>query len=55
MLSEKEKLDKLTRLGIELNQIRDLDILMERVLSGPSPFPSTKPASPAMPPPKASC
>ncbi len=33
MLSEKEKLDKLTRLGIELNQIRDLDILMERVLS----------------------
>jgi DNA-binding Lrp family transcriptional regulator len=32
MLSEKEKLDKLTHLGIELNQIRDLDILMERVL-----------------------
>jgi len=32
MLSEKEKLDKLTRLGIELSQVRDLDILMERVL-----------------------
>ena len=32
MLSEKEKLNKLTNLGIELNQIRDLDILMERVL-----------------------
>ena len=32
MLSEKEKLDKLTHLGVELNQIRDLDILMERVL-----------------------
>jgi HD-GYP domain-containing protein (c-di-GMP phosphodiesterase class II) len=32
MLSEKEKLDKLTYLGIELNQFRDLDILMERVL-----------------------
>ena len=32
MLSEKEKLDKLTNLGVELNQIRDLDILMERVL-----------------------
>ena len=32
MLSEKEKLDKLTYLGIELNQVRDLDILMERVL-----------------------
>ena len=32
MLSEKEKVDKLTYLGIELNQVRDLDILMERVL-----------------------
>ncbi|MFC1877335.1 HD domain-containing phosphohydrolase [Thermodesulfobacteriota bacterium] len=32
ILSEKEKLDKLTYLGIELNQVRDLDILMERVL-----------------------
>ena len=32
MLSEKEKLDKLTYLGIELNQVRDLDILMESVL-----------------------
>ncbi|KJS31802.1 MAG: phosphohydrolase [Desulfatitalea sp. BRH_c12] len=33
MLSEQEKLDSLTRLGIELNQINDLDILMERVLT----------------------
>ena len=33
MLTEKEKLDKLTMLGIELNQVKDLDILMERVLS----------------------
>jgi response regulator RpfG family c-di-GMP phosphodiesterase len=32
MLSEKEKLDSLTRLGIELNQVHDLDILMERIL-----------------------
>ncbi len=32
MLTEKEKLDKLTMLGIELNQVKDLDILMERVL-----------------------
>jgi len=32
MLTEEEKLDKLTHLGIELNQVRDLDILMERVL-----------------------
>jgi len=31
MLSEKEKLDKLTRLGIELNQIRDLDIFFSRL------------------------
>ena len=33
MLSEKEKLDSLTHLGIELNQISDLDILMEHVLT----------------------
>ena len=32
MLTESEKLDKLTRLGVELNQVRDMDILMERVL-----------------------
>lgn len=32
MLTEKEKLDKLTGLGVELNQVKDLDILMERVL-----------------------
>jgi len=33
MLSEKEKLDSLMVLGIELNQVQDLDILMERVLN----------------------
>jgi len=32
MLSEKEKLEKLTNLGVELNHVRDLDILLERVL-----------------------
>ena len=32
MLSEQEKLDSMTRLGIELSQINDVDILMERVL-----------------------
>ena len=32
MLSEKEKLESLTSLGIELNQINDLDILLERIL-----------------------
>jgi len=33
MLSEKEKLDALTRLGVDLNLIQDLDILMERILT----------------------
>lgn len=33
MLTEKEKFDGLTLLGVELNQIQDLDILMERVLT----------------------
>jgi HD-GYP domain-containing protein (c-di-GMP phosphodiesterase class II) len=33
MLTEQEKLDSLTRLGIELSQVQDLDILMERVLT----------------------
>ena len=33
MLSEKEKFDTLLRLGIELNEVNDLDILMERVLT----------------------
>ena len=33
MLTEKEKLDSLTLLGIELSQISDLDILMEHVLT----------------------
>jgi HD-GYP domain-containing protein (c-di-GMP phosphodiesterase class II) len=32
MLSEQEKLDSMTHLGIELSQISDLDILMEHVL-----------------------
>ncbi len=32
MLSEHEKLDSMTHLGIELSRINDLDILMERVL-----------------------
>jgi HD-GYP domain-containing protein (c-di-GMP phosphodiesterase class II) len=32
MLTEKQKLDELAQLGIELNQVKDLDILMERVL-----------------------
>ena len=33
MLSEKEKLDTLVRLGVELNEVSDLDILLERVLT----------------------
>jgi HD-GYP domain-containing protein (c-di-GMP phosphodiesterase class II) len=33
MLTEKEKLDALARLGIDLNQVQDLDILMEKILT----------------------
>jgi len=32
MMNEKEKLDRLIELGIELNKVQDLDILLERVL-----------------------
>ena len=33
MLTEREKLDALSVLGVELNQIQDLDILLERILT----------------------
>jgi response regulator RpfG family c-di-GMP phosphodiesterase len=33
MLSEKEKLDAIATLGIDLNRVQDLDILMERILT----------------------
>ncbi len=33
MLTAQEKLDKLMALGIELNQVNDLDVLMERILT----------------------
>ncbi len=33
MLSEKEKLNRLMMLGIELNRVHDLDILMEQILT----------------------
>ncbi len=33
MLSDKEQLDTLRRMGIELNEVSDLDILLERVLT----------------------
>jgi len=33
MLTEKEKLEALTLLGVELNKIQDLDILLERILT----------------------
>lgn len=33
MLTEREKLFVLTNLGVELNQLKDLDILMERILT----------------------
>lgn len=38
MLTEKEKLDKLLALGIELNQLKDLDILLERILTDARKF-----------------
>ena len=33
MLTEKEKIETLTHLVTELNQVRDLDILMEHILT----------------------
>ncbi len=33
MLTEKEKLERLTILGIELNHIQDMDIMMEKILT----------------------
>ena len=33
MLTEKQKLEVLTNLGTELNQVKDLDILMEHILT----------------------
>ncbi|MGW8222614.1 MAG: HD domain-containing phosphohydrolase [Syntrophobacteria bacterium] len=33
MLTEKQKLEVLTKLGTELNQVKDLDILMEHILT----------------------
>ena len=38
MLSEKEKLDAIARLGVDLNQVQDLDLLMERILSAARRF-----------------
>jgi len=33
VLTEKQKLEVLTTLGTELNQVKDLDILMEHILT----------------------
>jgi len=33
MLSEKEKLDLITRISLDINEVKDLDILLERILS----------------------
>jgi HD-GYP domain-containing protein (c-di-GMP phosphodiesterase class II) len=38
MLSEKEKLNALAHLGIDLNQVQDLDLLMERILNAARRF-----------------
>jgi HD-GYP domain-containing protein (c-di-GMP phosphodiesterase class II) len=33
MLSEKEKIDLITRISIDLNEVKDLDLLLDRILS----------------------
>jgi HD-GYP domain-containing protein (c-di-GMP phosphodiesterase class II) len=38
MLSDKEKLNKLAMLGVELNKVRDVDILLEQILSDARSF-----------------
>ena len=38
MLSEKEKLDTLANLMVELNQVSDLDILMEHIFNAGTPI-----------------
>jgi response regulator RpfG family c-di-GMP phosphodiesterase len=38
MLTEKQKLEVLTRIGTELNQVKDLDILMEHILTAARRF-----------------
>ncbi len=38
MLTEKEKLDELLSLGVELNQLKDLDVLLERILTDARKF-----------------
>ncbi|MBU2490105.1 MAG: HD domain-containing protein [Proteobacteria bacterium] len=40
MLTEAQKLDALAGLGVELNQVRDLDVLMEKILSLARRFPN---------------
>ena len=32
MLSEKQKLTKIINLGIEISQVKDIDVLLERIL-----------------------
>ena len=33
MLSEKEKIDLITQISLEINEVKDLDILLERILT----------------------
>lgn len=38
MLSEKEKIDLITRISLDINQVKDIDMLLERVLSNTRKF-----------------
>jgi HD-GYP domain-containing protein (c-di-GMP phosphodiesterase class II) len=38
MLSEKERIDLITRISIDLNEVKDLDLLLERILSNVRQF-----------------
>jgi len=33
MLNEKEKIDLITQISLEINEVKDLDILLERILT----------------------
>jgi len=37
MLSEKEKIELITRISLELNETKDIDHLLERLLTSGSP------------------
>jgi len=38
MLSEKEKIDLITQISLDINQVKDVDILLERILTNARKF-----------------